>query len=617
MIRNAKGPRTQAADMLHAMKYRSPGEDFREAMNRVAFRLADDGDHYHEFREVLLDQRFLPGGRVQGAIGASRKVTPFNCYVSRTIDDSFVEGPGSIMVAALEAAATMRMGGGIGYDFSTLRPRGDAIVKLASASSGPVNFMTIFDAVCRCVASSGHRRGAQMGVMRIDHPDVEEFIKAKQSLPAQDAVRRAAEDLPDARRREVEIALQAFNALTGFNVSVAVTDEFMEALAAKRTFALRFGGRAYREVDAEELWEKVMRSTWDFAEPGVLFVDRINEMNNLWYCETIAATNPCGEQPLPPNGACLLGSFNLAAYLLPSSETGTVKSAMGPLHYFDHTRLKADVPIVVRAMDNIFEHALFPLEAQALEARNKRRMGLGVTGLANAAEALGFPYGSEAFVEFEKTVLEELKVECYRASAEIAAKKGPFPLFDAEKYLAGKFVETLPDDVHQLIAKNGIRNSHLTSIAPTGTISMCADNVSSSIEPVFAYSTTRPINTPDGPVVSTIEDFGAGFLGVRGKLAADVTADEHVAVLVAASGLVDSAVSKTCNVSEDMPWEAFKGIYLSAFAGGAKGCTTFNSGGKRMALLTPTKSEKKVEEATVLDGATCEVDLATGRRNCE
>jgi len=608
--RNSRGPRTQAADVLHAMKYRSPGEDFRESMNRVAFKLADGGDHYHAFREVLLEQRFLPGGRVQGAIGASRKVTPFNCYVAPTIQDSFVHGDDSIMKVAEAAAATMRMGGGIGYDFSALRPRGDIINGLHSHSSGPVNFMTIFDAVCRCVASSGHRRGAQMGVMRIDHPDVEEFIKAKQSTPAQDAIRRAAEDLPDARRQEIEIALQSFNHLTGFNVSVAVTDEFMNALARKATFDLKFGGKAYKTVDAEELWEKVMRSTWDFAEPGVLFIDRINEMNNLWYAETIAATNPCGEQPLPPNGACLLGSFNLAAYLIS-------RPGHQPAWDFDWDRLKADIPIVTAAMDNIFEHALFPLEAQAREARNKRRMGLGITGLANAAEACGCVYGGEDFLVFEKRVLELIKVETYRASAMIASKKGAFPLFDAERYLQGKFIVTLPEDVRDLIKKHGIRNSHLTSIAPTGTISMCADNVSSSIEPVFAYATTRPINTPDGPVVATIEDYGAGFLGVRGKLSADVTAAEHVAVLVAAQLHVDSAVSKTCNVPETMPWDEFKSIYVAAHDGGAKGCTTFNAGGKRMALLTPTKSKADVAEPIALDGGTCEVDPATGKRNCE
>ena len=576
MIKNDYGPKTPFADSIHAMKYRGPGEDFRGAMNRVAWALSDDGEHYHEFRDVILNQRFLPGGRVQGAIGAARKVTPFNCYVAPTIADSFVAGPNSIMDVAKDAAATMRMGGGIGYDFSTLRPRGALIRKLASNSSGPVNFMRIFNEVCLCTASSGHRRGAQMGVLRVDHPDVEEFINAKQNSTN----------------------------LLGFNVSVAVTDEFMNALARKAPFDLRFGGEVYKTVDSEELWEKIMRSTWDYAEPGVLFIDRINEMNNLYYCETIAATNPCGEQPLPPNGACLLGSFNLAKYL-------TFKTAMddGVRWAFDFDQMVADVPVVVRAMDNIFEKALFPLDAQADEARNKRRMGLGVTGLANAAEACGFPYGSESFVAFEKSVLEIIKVECYRASAEIAAKKGAFPLFDADKYIAGKFVATLPQDVRDLIKKNGIRNSHLTSIAPTGTISMAADNVSSGLEPVFAYSTTRPINTPEGPTIATIEDYGMSVLGVKGKLSADVTAAEHVAVLVAAQLHVDSAVSKTCNVPETMPWEDFKNIYVAAHDGGAKGCTTFNSGGKRMALLTAAPKEEASE------GGTC--DIVDGKRNCE
>lgn len=570
-MKNEYGPKTDAADSLHAMKYRGPGESFRDAINRVAWRLADDGDHYHDLRDVLLNQRFLPGGRVQGAIGASKRVTPYNCYVSSTIADSFVDGPNSIMDVAKEAAATMRMGGGIGYDFSGLRPRGDAIVKLSSVSSGPVNFMRIYNEVCLCTASSGHRRGAQMGVLRIDHPDVEEFINAKQEE----------------------------GVLTGFNISLAVTDEFMEALMRKTTFALRFGGKTYREVDAEELWEKVMRSTYDWADPGVLFIDRINRMNNLWYCETIAATNPCGEQPLPPNGACLLGSFNLTKYLRPKPPMDD-----GVAWDFDFTAFIDDIPIVVRAMDNVVDAAVYPLPAQEAEAKLKRRMGLGITGLANAAEACGFPYGSPGFVKFEEAVLSKLSDHAYMASAMIAKAKGSFPKFDTEKYLTGEFIRTLPDDVRDLIAEHGIRNSHLTSIAPTGTISMCADNVSSGLEPVFSYQTTRPINSPDGPIVTTIDDYGARFLKVRGKLAANVTVGEHVAVLTAAQRFIDSAVSKTCNVPTNISWEDFKGVYLGAHAGGAKGCTTFRDGGKKGGLLTAEP-----------EGASCEI--VNGARSCE
>lgn len=578
-MRNSIGPITLEADALHAMKYRMEGEDFREAMNRVAFGLKDSDTHYHEFREILLHQRFMPGGRIQSAIGSTRQTTPYNCYVSGTIEDSFVEGRGSIMERAHEAAATMRMGGGIGYDFSTLRPKGALIKKLQSQSSGPRNFMDIFNAVCLVTSSSGHRRGAQMGVLRVDHPDIEQFIRAKQNTTD----------------------------LLGFNISVAVTDEFMEAVQRGGEFNLRWGGEVHRTVDAVALWEALMRSTWDWAEPGVLFIDNINRWNNLYYCEEIAATNPCGEQPLPPFGACLLGSFNLVKYL---RKTGprAIQRADDVWHAgyeFDFDAFENDIPATVRAMDNVVDRARYPLPQQKLEAIGKRRMGLGVTALANAAEACGYPYGSHEFVQFEERLMNVYKNAAYRASALLAKEKGSFPMYNAEKYLAGKFIQTLDSDVVELIERHGIRNSHLISIAPTGTISQCADNVSSGLEPVFAYETKRPVNTPTGVMISTLADYGVSQLGVRGKLASDVTAMEHVAVLCAAQRHVDSAVSKTCNVPGDMPWESFKGLYMTAWQGGAKGCTTFNAAGKRMGLLSVGEQ-----------GEVCQVDPVTGIRDC-
>ena len=576
------GPQTRVGDYFHAMKYRGEGEDFREANNRVASALKDSDSHYHVLREITGTQRFMFAGRIQSAMGSARATTPYNCYVSGTIEDSFVHGEGNIMQRATEAAATMRMGGGIGYDFSSLRPKGDIIRKLQSHSSGPVSFMSIFDAVCKCVASSGHRRGAQMGVLRVDHPDIEEFLHAKQNTTA----------------------------LTGFNISIAVTDAFMEAVHAGRTFNLTWGGEVYREVDAPALWEGVMRSTWDWAEPGVLFIDTINRMNNLWYCETIAATNPCGEQPLPPFGACLLGSFNLAKYIRPSfaRPDGSI------VWTFDKAQLQEDIPHVVRAMDNVVDRARYPLPQQRMEALNKRRMGLGVTGLANAMEALGFPYGSREALRWTEEVLELIAVEAYRASALLAAEKGAFPLFDAERYLKGEFIKKLPDDVRALIAKHGIRNSHLTSIAPTGTISLCADNVSSGLEPVFDYVTERPVNTPGGVEMVEVEDYGVREFGVRGRRANEVKPQEHIAALTTAQRWVDSAVSKTCNLDGTVAWEDFKRLYSSAWEGGAKGCTTFNIDGKRMALLTgKTRGDapKADEPATA-----CFIDPETGRREC-
>lgn len=579
------GPQTAAADRLHAMKYRQPGEDFREAMNRVAFGLKDSDKHYHEFREIILSQRFLPAGRIQTTIGSSKYTTPYNCFVSGTIADSFTDGPGSIMQRAHEAAQTMRMGGGIGYDFSTLRPRGELIAKLQSQSSGPVSFMHIYDAVCLATSSSGHRRGAQMGILRVDHPDVEEFIHAKNNR----------------------------DKLTGFNISLAITDEFMEAVAQGAEFALRFAGKVYRYVDAQALWENIMRSTYDWAEPGVVFIDTINRMNNLWYAETISTTNPCSEQPLPPFGACLLGSFNLVRYL----SAQPVPAGQAPWS-FDYDQLQADLPAVVRAMDNVVDRARYPLAEQRAEALTKRRMGLGITGLANTGEALGFVYGSPEFLAFEDKVLDAINTGAYLASAQIAAEKGPFPLFDAERYLEGGYIKTLSDEIRSAIQINGIRNSHLTSIAPTGTISLAADNVSSALEPVFSYEMERPINTPSGVSIEKIEDYGSAVLGVKGKLARDVTAAEHVAVLTTGQRHVDSAVSKTVNMDgRKMSWEDFKGIYFYAWDLGAKGCSTFNSSGKRGSLLSDTESNdaREATDAEVYDA--CEIDPVTGRRSCE
>lgn len=567
------GPQLRYSDEIHAQKYRGPGESFREAMNRVSGALKDDDKHWRELRDILMDMRFMPAGRVQSAMGAARSVTPYNCYVSGTIDDSFVEGSGSIMQRAQEAAATMRMGGGIGYDFSTLRPRGAMIKKLQSQSSGPISFMEIYDAVCRCVASSGHRRGAQMGVLRVDHPDIEEFIHAKQNS----------------------------NRLTGFNVSIAATDEFMNAVKNGDGFDLRWGGEVHKTVDAQALWEAVMRSTWDWAEPGVLFIDTINRMNNLWYCEKIAATNPCGEQPLPPHGACLLGSFNLVRYL--------VKTAKG--YKLELDQLAEDIPAVVRAMDNVVDRARYPLREQELEAKNKRRMGLGVTGLANAIEACGYPYGSKGFVKLQREVLKTIASGSYRASALLADEKGSFSLYDKEQYGKQGFVSTLDSATLDMIKSMGIRNSHLTSIAPTGTISLAADNISSGIEPVFAYEFHRTVVEFDENRTEVISDYGVRELGVEGKKTSDVTVDEHLAVLIEAQKHVDSAVSKTLNIPGSVDWEEFKQVYVKAWEGGCKGCTTYRVDGKRSGILVEKKKDDTVEDTS------CQYDPETGQRSCE
>lgn len=562
------GPQSEAANALHSMKHRMPGETFRDVCNRVAQALADSGDHYHLFRDILIKQRFMPGGRIPTGIGTSKQVTPYNCFVSGTINDSFTSGEGSIMQRAHQAASTMRMGGGIGYDFSRLRPRGELIAALQSQASGPVSFMRIYNEVGLVTASSGHRRGAQMGILRVDHPDIEEFILAKHNN----------------------------DQLTGFNLSIAVTDEFMRCVEAGDQFPLRWAGKVYRTVDARGLWEMIMRSTWDWAEPGVIFIDRVNAMNNLYYCEEIEATNPCGEQPLPPFGACLLGSFNLVKYLVPVDRPMVVGE---PCFWFDYASLRNDIPHVVRAMDNVVDRAIYPLEEQAQEARHKRRMGLGVTGLANAGEALGFPYGSSDFLIFTEEVLETIRDEAYLASARLAAEKGPFPKFQKDAYLEGRFVENLRADVRDAIGRFGIRNSHLISIAPTATISFCADNVSSGLEPVYSHYVDRPVYMPHGlETFKNVPDYGVAYLGVYGKTAEEVSAEEHIAVLTTAQRFVDSGISKTCNVPADMPWGQFKELYFQAWRGGAKSCSTFNIGGKRFGLLKESEPQEPAECAS-------------------
>ncbi len=598
-----QGPQLAFSDTMHGEKYRGPQETFRDYGYRVASALKDDDDHFKHFSQLLLDQFYLPAGRIQAAAGALWEVTPYNCFVCGTIEDSMVDGTGSIMARLTEAAATMRMGGGIGYDFSTLRPYKDLIRTQHTYASGPVSFMSIHDALCKTIASAGHRRGAQMAVLRIDHPDIEMFINAKHPSPEQRVLWDLVEQITDPQVRErAAKALQKNLPLTAFNMSIAVTDHFMECLAEGKPFPLKFDGRTYRHVDPRALWEMVMRSTWDWGEPGVLFIDTINRMNNLWYCEKIAATNPCGEQPLPPHGACLLGSFNLVKYV--RQERGSLKRV------FDWDRFAADIPCVVRAMDNVIDQAKYPTYEQKKEAQSKRRMGIGVTGMANCIEAL-IPggYGSPDFIRLEHMVLRRLTRECYMASIQLAKEKGSFKLFDKALYLSGEFIGTLDDDVREGIGRHGIRNSHLTSIAPTGTISLCADNVSSGLEPVFAYSFNREINTAEEVLHEDVEDYGIRVFGTRGKISDLVSVQEHLDVLCAAQDHIDSAVSKTCNVSGSVKWDEFKELYSEAWRRGAKGLTTFRIDGKRTGIFTINDD--------VVPSTMCHIDEVTGRKECD
>jgi ribonucleoside-diphosphate reductase alpha chain len=577
--RNYEGPVMTISQEIDEMKYRQKGETFDDKIKRIAKALSDGDEHRFVLEDILGEMRFLPAGRVQSAIGSNRITTAYNCFVSGEIEDSME----SIMQRASEAAETMRKGGGIGYDFSKLRPRGDHIKSLDSKSSGPISFMQVFDAVCQTIASSGHRRGAQMGVLRIDHPDVLDFVRAKRSN----------------------------DKLTGFNISVGITDAFMEALENGTDYELFFNGEVRGTLSAQEVWDEIMSSTWDWAEPGVLFIDRISEMNNLWYCEDIYATNPCGEQPLPAYGACLLGSFNLTKYL--------EKEKKG--YVFNFKQFKKDIKPVVQAMDNVVDRTIYPLKAQEDEAKNKRRMGLGVTGMANAGEMLGYPYASKEFMTWAEKIFACLRDNCYKASAILAKDKGAFPLYRKD-YLKSNYIRSLPASVQSLIREHGIRNSHLTSIAPTGTISIVGDNVSGGIEPVFSHKYDRTIQTFDGPIVETVKDYAYSH-GVEGRTADSISVNDHLDVLLLAQHYIDSACSKTCNVSGDVDYDSFKQVYVNAWKGGAKGCTTFRIDGKRYGIFNETvEEEAKVsgeneEVAQEEDKAeACFIDPATGVREC-
>ena len=431
---------------------------WRRVAKALATAEAPDKRGYWEeqFYGALEDFQFLPAGRILAGAGAQRSVTLFNCFVMGRIPD---EMPG-IFDMLKEAAVTMQHGGGIGYDFSTIRPKGAPVQGVGADASGPISFMDVWDAMCRTIMSAGARRGAMMATLSCEHPDIEDFVAAK----------------ADPQR------------LRNFNLSVLVTDAFMAAVEADGEWRLEFDGTVYKTLRARDLWDQIMRATYDYAEPGVIFIDRINRRNNLWYCETISATNPCGEQPLPPYGACLLGSINLARL---------VEEPFSPQARIEPDRLEALTRIAVRMMDNVVDVSRFALDEQRREARAKRRIGLGVTGLADALAMLGLVYGEEEAVAQTEAWMKAVQDAAYLASTDLAKEKGVFPLYDKEKYLAGETIQGLDAPIRGAIAEHGVRNALLTSIAPTGTISLYAGNVSSGVEPIFAQSYTRKVTLPD------------------------------------------------------------------------------------------------------------------------
>ena len=525
--------------------------DVEATWRRVAGALAaaereeERAGHERAFFEAMAAWHFLPAGRILAGAGSGRNVTLFNCFVMGTVPDDM----GGIFEHLKEAALTMQAGGGIGYDFSTLRPRGAAVKGVGADASGPLTFMDVWDAMCRTIMSAGHRRGAMMAVMRCDHPDIEAFIDAKREA----------------------------GRLTMFNLSVLASDAFMAAVKADAAWELKFDGIVHRTVAARTLWRKIMRATYAYAEPGVIFIDRINRMNNLAYCETVAATNPCGEQPLPPYGACLLGSVNLARLVVRPFEDGAA---------LDEAAFDRAVAAAVRMMDNAIAVSRFPLPAQAREAQAKRRIGLGVTGLADALIMMKARYGSGRALALAQAWTKRLQRQAYLASVELAREKGAFPLYRRDAYLAGGTVAGLDEDVREAIFRHGIRNALLTSVAPTGTISLFADNVSSGLEPVFAFTHSRNLLMPDGSRRSEeVADYALRlFRRLKGEAAPlpDYFVDaqtlrpqDHVAMQAAVQKHVDSSISKTINMPEDIAFEAFEDIYRMAYEAGCKGCTTY------------------------------------------
>jgi ribonucleoside-diphosphate reductase alpha chain len=550
-----KGPGGEAID-------RTVDDSWRRVARALAQPERDPAFWEERFHAAMTDFKFLPAGRILSGAGSARKVTLFNCFVMGDIPDDMA----GIFEHLKEAAVTMQQGGGIGYDFSTLRPKGAPVKGVGADASGPLSFMDVWDAMCRTIMSAGSRRGAMMACLRCDHPDIEAFIEAKREA----------------------------GRLRMFNLSVLVTDAFLAAVREDAAWELVFNGTVFKSLPARELWDKIMRATYAFAEPGVIFIDRINRLNNLYYCETIHATNPCGEQPLPPYGVCLLGSINLAKLVeKPFTEDAAIDAA----------RLDDLVRVAVRMMDNVIEISNFPLEQHRHEALSKRRIGLGVTGLADALILCRARYGGRRAIELTERWLAAIRRSAYLASADLAAEKGAFPLYDAEKYRAGETIRALEPEVQEAIAQKGMRNALVTSIAPTGTISLFADNVSSGLEPVFSFSYSRNVLQPDGSRrEEEVSDYAhrlfRRILGEHMPLpdyfvdALALAPADHVVMQAAVQKYIDSSISKTINLPEEISFEAFKDVYMKAYELGCKGCTTYRPNEVTGAVLVRKEGDK-------------------------
>ncbi len=554
----------------------------------------------YQFNEALRDFKFIPAGRIVAGAGSGRNVTLFNCYVMGTIPDDM----GGIFEMLREAALTMQQGGGIGYDFTPLRPKNSPVKGVDADASGPLSFMDVWDAMCRTIMSAGSRRGAMMATMRCDHPDVLDFVTAKQ----------------DAAR------------LRMFNVSVLATDAFMHAVKNDAMWPLVHdvapadtslgqdaqGKWIYEWVQAKDLWDSIMQSTYDFAEPGVIFIDRINKMNNLWYIEQISATNPCGEQPLPPYGACLLGSINLAKMVTDPFETSA---------QVDRELLRTTVRTAVKMLDAVIDISKFPIPQQEREAKAKRRMGLGVTGLHDMLWMLGFEYGSDSAVEYTEILMQDIAIAAYEESIELARLFGPCPVTATEDqrelFIQSGNMRNMPYCIRDGVLEHGIRNALLTSIAPTGTISLYAGNISSGVEPIFAPEYTRKVLEKDGSKrEEVVRDYAVQIYHEwresKGmdkepevsslKTAQDLSPMAHLKMQAAVQKWVDSSISKTVNLPEDISFEDFGDVYMQAYDMGCKGCTTYRPNAVTGSVLSvePKKEATPVAENTTDDTPTRE-----------
>lgn len=525
-------------------------DSWRRVATAVAAAEPQEQDRWSgAFFHLLSDYRFLPGGRILANAGTARNATLLNCFVMGVLDDS-IDG---LFHALRESAITLQQGGGIGLDFSPIRPAGSAARRTGNIATGPVSFMQLWDAMCETITADRARHGAMMGVLRCDHPDIEAFLRAK----AESGI------------------------LSRFNLSVLVTDDFVRAVDKGEDWSLTFEGQVVRAVKARELWETLLRSAYETGEPGVLFIDRINQQNNLGYAETIHACNPCGEVPLPPYGACDLGSINLVRF---------VHCPFTPEVSFDFEGVKEVAGTAVRFLDDVLDASHYPLTAQAEQARRGRRVGLGLTGLADALIMQGIAYDSAAGRAFTARVLEIMRDAAYEASIALAEEKGSFPALDTEAFLARPFIQRLPEHLRDGIRAKGIRNSHLLAIAPTGSISLLAGNVSAGIEPAFAATMRRRVRRLGGDYdVTEIEDYaqhlwqaadGTGEHPPAFVTADELTSDAHLAMQGAAQEFVDNAISKTINAAADIPFEAFANVYRQAYDLGLKGCTVYRQGSR-------------------------------------